>query len=224
MAGIIKANTPPAERPSVGAVVFNFDDVTSKANAYLTEVKAEAAKILAKANADAALIRKEAERQGSKNAVDSAEKTVQTRIENQVKAQMQTALPALEQMMQQLSAERLQWQEKWEQNAVRLSVAIAQKIIRRELKQQPNITLDLVREALALAAGSQMVKVYLNPQDHAALGQQTQQIANHLSTTTPAQIAAHPDVSPGGCLVQTEFGAIDQRIESQLARIAEELF
>jgi flagellar assembly protein FliH len=77
---------------------------------------------------------------------------------------------------------------------------------------------------LELAAGSQSLKVYLSPQDHAALGKQIEALARQLTNLTPAEILPHESVTPGGCVVQTEFGVIDQQIESQLARIAEELF
>lgn len=224
MPAIIKANTPVVEHAAVGAVAFNFDDVTRKANAYLEQVKAEATQILAKANQDAANIRKQAQEQGQKAAIETAEKNVHTRVDNQIKQQLQTALPAVNQLVQAMAAERLQWLEKWEQNAVQLSVAIAQKVIRRELEKRPEITLALVREALELASGSQTLKVYLNPQDHAALGKQAAELAKQLSHHAPTEIVPHEGVTIGGCVVQSEFGTIDQQIESQLARIAEELF
>jgi flagellar assembly protein FliH len=127
-------------------------------------------------------------------------------------------------MIQQITAARLEWLENWEQNAVRLAVAIAEKIVRRQLDTQPNITVDLVREALELAAGSQSIKVYLNAADYGALGKQVESLVRQLAQVTPAEITTHESVTPGGCVVQTEFGTIDQRLESQLARIAEELF
>jgi len=34
---------------------------------------------------------------------------------------------------------------------------------------------------------------------------------------------ADPDITPGGCRVDTQFGSIDQQLETQLARIEEEL-
>lgn len=224
MAGIIKAGTPLSERPAVGAVAFNFDDVTGKANAYLQQVKAEAAQIVAQAQQEAAQIRKQAQEQGNKSALETAEKSVQARIDAQVKQHMQAALPAVQQMVALLHAERLQWLEKWEQNGVRLAIAIAEKIVRRELTQRPEITLGLVREALELASGSQTIKVYLHPEDHAALGQQVASLAHQVAQAAPAEILADAGVARGGCVVQTEYGTIDQQIEAQLARITEELF
>ena len=37
------------------------------------------------------------------------------------------------------------------------------------------------------------------------------------------QIVADAAISPGGCRVETRFGAIDQTFEAQLARVEEEL-
>lgn len=224
MSTIIKAQSPAAERPNVGAVAFNFDDVAGKANAYLQQVKAEAAEILAKANKEAESIRKQAQEQGNRTAVEQAEKSVHTRVETQIRQQMQTALPAVTQMVQAIEAERLQWLAKWEQNAVKLSIAIAEKVIRRQLATQPKIAVDLVREALMLAAGSQTLKIHLHPQDHAALGKQVQELSRQLSSLATVELVANDGVTQGGCVVQTEFGLIDQQVESQLARINEELF
>ncbi len=223
MSTIIKANTSHAERSSVGAVAYNFDDMTGKANAYLQQIKAEAAQIIAKANQEAQQIRKQAQEQGTRAAHESAEKNLQSRIDSQVKQAMQSALPALQQLTRDLQAARLEWLQQWEQNAVTFALAVAEKIIRREVAHQPAITLQLVQEALELASGSQQVKVYLHPHDHQALGKQVSEIARQLSNLAPTDILPDSRVSPGGCLVQTEFGHIDQQIESQLARVAEEL-
>ncbi|HTN74859.1 MAG TPA: FliH/SctL family protein [Pirellulaceae bacterium] len=223
MSGIIKANAQLPERSSVGAVAFNFDDMTGKAHAYLQQVKAEAAQIIVKAQQDAALLRKQAQEQGSKAAHDTAEKSVHARVDAQVRQQMQTALPALDQITQALLAARLEWMQKWETNALQLALAVAEKIVRRELIKQPEITLAWVREALELAAGSQSIKLYLNPEDHRALGKEVTAIAQQLDRLATTEIHPSEQISPGGCLIQTEYGSIDQRLESQLARIAEEL-
>ena len=63
-----------------------------------------------------------------------------------------------------------QWLSHWEAGAVRLATRIAARVIRREVRAQPEITLALVREALELAAGSPTVRVHLNPKDYKLLG------------------------------------------------------
>jgi flagellar biosynthesis/type III secretory pathway protein FliH len=106
---------------------------------------------------------------------------------------------------------------------VHLAVAIAGRITRREVTRAPEITVDLVAEALRLAAGSSDVALHLHPQDAAALGAQVQLLIDALRPACPASIVPDPKVSPGGCRVETRFGSIDQQFEVQLERIEREL-
>ena len=68
-------------------------------------------------------------------------------------------LPALGQIGAELQRERQAWLSHWEGAAVRLACAIAARVVRRELRQQPEITIALVREALELAGGSPGLRV-----------------------------------------------------------------
>ena len=100
---------------------------------------------------------------------------------------------------------------------------MAARVCRRELERQPEIPLQLVKEALQLAAGSPSVRVLLNPADLASLGNQLQQLAAEISRLAPAELVADERIARGGCRVETQYGAIDQQFESQLNRIEQEL-
>jgi flagellar assembly protein FliH len=111
----------------------------------------------------------------------------------------------------------------WESGTISLAAAIAKRLIRRELSQQPEITLSLVREALELAAGSSQLRILLNPHDFEALGDQVRLLVEELSAHIETEVKADAEVTPGGCRVETRFGVIDQQFEAQLQRIEEEL-
>jgi flagellar assembly protein FliH len=104
-----------------------------------------------------------------------------------------------------------------------LACAIAQRIVRRELKQQPELSAPWIAEALRMCAGSAEITLRLNPADHATLGAQATKLALEFHPAAPAKIVADDSITPGGCRVETEFGSIDQQIETQLERVAEEL-
>jgi len=55
------------------------------------------------------------------------------------------------------------------------------------------------------------------------LGERAKVLGAQLATAGTIEIVGDASVSLGGCRVHTEFGVIDQQIESQLARIDEEL-
>jgi len=224
MSTIIKATD---RNRGVHGVPFNFDDVadqvTRQANDYLTKVRADAARIVAEAKRqaeqEAGAIRAKAEAEGRS--------TAQQEIAEQVAArnaeQLQTLMPAMTQAIRQIHNSRQAWLTHWEKSAVHLAAAIAERLIRRELEKKPEITLTWVREALELAAGSSEVRLHLHPADAKALAPHVQTIVGELSPLAPAQIVADPQIAPGGCRVETRFGAIDQQLAAQLARIEEEL-
>jgi flagellar assembly protein FliH len=132
-------------------------------------------------------------------------------------------LPALEAAAHQIVQAKSEWQRHWDQNLIHLAAKIAERVIRRELATQPEIPLTLVREALELATGSQKVVLHFHPADRAALGDRVQQLAARMVKLGPVQVVSDETVTRGGCRVHTEFGVIDQQIESQLQRIEAEL-
>ncbi|KKL14691.1 hypothetical protein LCGC14_2513110, partial [marine sediment metagenome] len=199
----------------IHSVAFNFDDMAFKANEYLDKVRGEAAAIVAKAQQDAEAVRKQAAAQGHREGMQSVEEIVQK--------QLATVLPALRQVIQDIQDAKQAWQKHWDASAVHVAAAIAKRLIRRELTEQPEITLTLVREALQLASGSSRLRIHLNPDDHQALGDQVEMLIKELSSLTTAELIPDGQITPGGCRVETQFGIIDQQFESQLKRIEEEL-
>jgi flagellar assembly protein FliH len=217
MATIIRkdsARQMPSGRAQ-GAVAFSFADMRGRADDYLKTVQQEAAKIVQQAHQQAEQIRREAEVAGRKAAEDA--------VEQKVARRMDAALPALEQLMRQLNDAKGELQSYWEQSAVKVATAIAARIIRREVAHQPQITLDLIAEALRLAAGSAEITLHVSQTDYETLTSQINRLAKTLCQLAPSAIVADASIGPGGCRVVTKFGEIDQQIESQLRRIEQEL-
>jgi flagellar assembly protein FliH len=196
-------------------VAFNLDDLAVQAGEYLAQVRAEAAAIVARAHSAAGAVRRQAEVEGREAALRN--------VEAIVAKQMATVLPALRQAIAEIGSARQSWLARWEAGAVRLCAAIAERVIRRELSRHPEITLDLVRESLELAAGSSHIRIHLNPEDHKALGAQVRSLVDEMAALGSAEVTADAQITPGGCRVETRFGSIDQQSESQLKRIEEEL-
>ena len=153
----------------------------------------------------------------------AAREAIDQLLDEKIAQRLVTLQPALEQTVIELQRARQDWLAEWERGAVQLTTAIAARVVRREIEKKPEISTELIREALELAAGFGQVKIHLNPQDHTALGSQVQTLAADLANLAPADIIADDSVTAGGCRVETQFGSIDQQIESQLERIAEEL-
>ena len=219
MAGIIKAGRLKGEASAIRAAAFQFGDMNDEAAKYLQQVKREASELLEEARRQAEAIRRQAAEQGRQAAREAAEQTIHEELDKQ----LATVLPALAAASRQIELARQEWIRHWESHLVNLSVSIAEKVIRREVAQSPEITLEIVRETLELAAGGGTIRLHLNPQDFAKLGDRVELLSRALGNLGQMQIESDAHVTAGGCVVRTEFGEIDQRIETQLQRIQQEL-
>lgn len=107
--------------------------------------------------------------------------------------------------------------EQVEQELVRLALAIAQQLVRREIKADPGQIVAIAREALAaLPVGARAVRLHLHPED-------AQLVAEVLSLgegQRPWELVEDPVLTRGGCRVVTESSRIDATVEARLAALA----
>src|SRR3954469_25163707 len=130
MATIIRKDSP-REMPSGSAVqpvAFSFADMRGQANDYLGTVRAEAAKIVQQAHQQAEQIRRQAEAAGRK----AAEAAIERVLDERVGTRMQTLRPALENVMLEINNSKAELLDHWEQSALRVASAIAERVVRRE--------------------------------------------------------------------------------------------
>jgi flagellar assembly protein FliH len=221
MATIIRKDSPRETHSGRAAqpAAFSFSDMRSQADGYLESVREEAAKIVQQAHQQAEQLRRQAEVAGRK----AAEAAIERVLDDKVAKRMQTLLPALQQLVTEINNAKGQWLNQWEHSAVKVASAMAERIICRELAREPQIAVDIIGDALRLAAGAAQITVRLNPTDYENLGSQIEKLAQTMCQLAPNSIVADPDVSPGGCRVETKYGEIDQQIASQLKRIEQDL-
>jgi flagellar assembly protein FliH len=219
MAGIIKAHESSLAGQAAHPPAFNFADLGERASAYMSQLRAQAAEIISQAKTEAEQIKTKAQAEGRQAALKSAEAAIQTKLDEQLKQ----LLPALESAAEQVLQARSEWQQHWERNLIHLATMIAQRVVRQEISAHPQIPLTFISEALELATGTQKVTLHLHPTDRAALGDRVQQLAGRMAKLGPVHVVSDETVTRGGCRVHTEFGVIDQQIESQLKRIETEL-
>lgn len=109
-----------------------------------------------------------------------------------------------------------------EREVVKLAIEVAKKIVHREIQVDKDIIQTLVRVALGHVAEKSAVTVHLNPQDYSyLLG-----LRDELSQNEGRDISllADKSIERGGCLIQTECGDIDARIEEKFREVEQAFF
>ncbi len=101
-----------------------------------------------------------------------------------------------------------------EEELVRLTTAIARRLIRRELKTAPGEIVAVVREAVALLpVASQGVALHLHPED-ARLVREALALDDEQGRAWT--LIEDPALSRGGCAVESELSRIDATVERRL--------
>jgi flagellar assembly protein FliH len=154
--------------------------------------------------------------------IDYAEK-VQREAEIQLGTQLETLLPALKTMIERLETAKQSFLQLWEQSVIKVATAIAERAISRNLPEMIDVPIKLLREALELGAGSASVRIRLNPNDYETLQPQIDILVREMTGVMHTKIVPDTKISPGGCVLETSLGTIDNQIESRLERIEQEL-
>ncbi len=104
---------------------------------------------------------------------------------------------------------------KLETEAVALALEIAKKVVAREVGIDQEVVLSVTKNALSKLHSRCLASVHLHPQDLAFVQEQRNKLNFHGSL----ELIEDASVTPGGCLIHTDTGDIDARIESQFDEI-----
>jgi flagellar assembly protein FliH len=225
---ILKADVVRQFGPSVA---FNLNDIQARCDEHVERVREQTRRMIVDAHAEAQLIAERAwaagHTEGRAAGHQQAEREVAGRIaaeaEKRTRAAVASAVPAVRAAAQSLAAERERWLGEWETVGVRLAVAVAERILRTEFEARPERVTEIVRQALQMAVGEPDIRLHLHPDDAALIADRADEILPALAPAGRPAIVPDENVSRGGCVVRTVHGEIDARLETQLARIADEL-
>lgn len=127
----------------------------------------------------------------------------------------------LEHLIQALAEPLQELGDEVEEELVSLSVAIARQIIRRELQQDPQQIIGVVREAMsALPSAARNVRLYLHPED-AALVRET--YSGPEAEEYSWKIIDDLVLARGGCRIESDNSRIDASVDKRLNAVLVEL-
>jgi len=130
-------------------------------------------------------------------------------------AEIQPMIERLTRTIDELSQLRARFRKDAEADMVKLSLAIAHRVLRRELAVDPEALHGLVMAALEKLQGQELCRVKVHP-SHAALVTSLLQ-----KSVTGNAIEVIPDASrePGTVIFETQRGNLDASVDSQLREI-----
>ena len=111
-----------------------------------------------------------------------------------------------------------------EREVVKLAVEIAKKIVHREIQTDREIIQALVKVALSHVAEKSAVTVHLHPTDYSFVLEHRAALTQGGESGCEVVLLADKAIERGGCLVATECGDIDARIEERFREVERGFF
>jgi flagellar assembly protein FliH len=130
-------------------------------------------------------------------------------------AEMQPVMERLARSIEEIAKFRPRLRREAEQDLIRLSLAIARRIIRRELAIDPEALHGLILGALEKLQGQEICRVRVHPSHAAAVTACLKQIASG----SPVEVIPDASREVGTVIFETDRGNLDASVESQLREI-----
>ena len=186
-------------------------DAENEAAAIIEKAKAEAAQIVAEANAQHDKIvseaRSEGFEQGSQEGFEKGSAEVERLIERTHKI-LESVMQRREEILQDT-----------ESQIVELVILMARKVIKILSENQKNVIMANTVAALRKVKTRGSVTLRVNIEDVKLTTAHADEFIQHVENVQGITVQEDSSVEKGGCIVETDFGAIDARISSQLTEL-----
>jgi flagellar biosynthesis/type III secretory pathway protein FliH len=198
--------------------VRGVSDVKQRIQQLIREAEDKAEEIIREANLEAAEIRDQALKAGYETGQETAVKEVRERIDSISRA-FGEGLEGIASLKGSILARA-------EDDMVRLAIAIAEKLLCRELREHPDTIAIIVKEAIKTAEDKTEIIVKVNPDDYTTLKRYMGQLMEHINganagkrQNAPIKIIEDPDMTSGGCIVETETSIVDMSVEARMTAV-----
>jgi flagellar assembly protein FliH len=121
--------------------------------------------------------------------------------------------------LEDLVVARVEMIRQTERQMVELALAVARRVVHREVALDPDLLVAMARVALERLGESGRMTVRLHPEEFAA----TADLARDTWAGSGVQVVADARVGRGGCRVESDFGAVDAGVDAQIQELARAL-
>jgi type III secretion protein L len=127
----------------------------------------------------------------------------------------QEGLTQLNEQILGLENEKKRLRHEMNQLILPLALKAAKKLVAGELKTHPETIVNIVLQAIAPVMQNHRITIYVNKADKEILEAEKPQLKEKLDQIESLVIKDRDDISPGGCMIETESGIINATIENQ---------
>ena len=117
-------------------------------------------------------------------------------------------------------------QQAWatiEPQAIDLIFALCKQVLKQEVEVSRTAALEIIRSAIRRVSDHGALRVKVHPEDLDMARSHRGELESLLDGNAQIEIVADRRIGQGGCVVETDSGSIDARLETQIANVGEAL-
>ena len=186
------------------------DDASRDAQQLVRDAQARAVALLEDAQRRVTEIETQAHQQGFEQGVSDGRTAAQ--------AEMDEMLETMRGLVEMARIERHKIIDTAEPEILRLSVAIAERILNQHVALDPNTVMEMVKSAIMRLVNREKVTVRVNPSDIETMRAHREQLMS-MNDIDNLRVIEDQRVDRGGIVIETDAGTIDSKISTQLREV-----
>ena len=123
----------------------------------------------------------------------------------------------------EFSKEVERYNQEFDAAVVKLALAIARRIVDREIDVDEGSVLIRSREAIRKIIGVEKVKIHVSSSDEEYIREHRNELMSYADSLKEIAIEGDNKVERGGCIIESDLGNIDARISTQFEIVEEAL-
>jgi flagellar assembly protein FliH len=125
-------------------------------------------------------------------------------------------------MIKTIESEKLKIISRYEDELIRLSIEIAEKIIRHEIDTKDDIVSGIIKNAIKDYRNADWIKIYLSDKEDAETIQADKELISELKKISKdIKIEVMEELEKGGLIIETADGIVEASIDTQLKNLKE---
>lgn len=106
-----------------------------------------------------------------------------------------------------------------EAHLVELSYYLSTRLAMFEIQKNEQATLHVMKEAIKMAQGDEKIKVLVSDSELEFLETLQRETSRDLEFLKKVELKGQPDIQPGGCILVTNYGEVDAKIEARVEQL-----
>lgn len=199
----------------------DFEALAAEAEKLIDDASADAQKLIRDAQSNAVTLLEDAQRRATDIESAAKEQGFEQGVSdgrNAAQAEMDEMLATMRGLVEMARVERHKIIETAEPEIVRLSVAIAERILSQHVASDKGAVLEMVRAAITRLVNREKVTVRVNPADIETMRDHRDHFMS-MNDIDNLRIIEDQRVDRGGVVIETDAGTIDSKVSTQLREV-----